>query len=127
MYRLFSTGTIGGGKKGGLHWPPCVCPASTHPRNPSQTGRSIASGLWQSAKPVGVELPQHGLGLEAQTPQVIEAGELQAVDDVPLVPQRGSAVRLQKRRDAVGHLGLRPIDTVIVVAQRRKRRQADAR
>ena len=31
-YRLFRTGSSGGGRNGGLHCPPCVWPASTQPR-----------------------------------------------------------------------------------------------
>src|SRR5215467_6926992 len=48
VYRRFFTGSIGGGKNGGLHCPPCVCPARIHPWHFDHTGRSAASGLWHS-------------------------------------------------------------------------------
>ena len=45
VYLRLRTGTIGGGRNGGLHCPPWVCPESIHPWNGSQSGRSAPSGL----------------------------------------------------------------------------------
>ena len=46
VYRVFCTGSIGGGRNGGLHWPPCVWPARIQPSKPAHPGRSTVSGLW---------------------------------------------------------------------------------